>query len=100
MPIIVENQDVTADIDYTDGELNIHFRDPSFVRCDIILVDMTHRRIGGLLHEGYHGMSGWPENLGPDTAGTLKMARLRAHGASGEVFKLSAPVKFMDNSGF
>ena len=96
MPIIVHNHEASANISFAGGHLDIDFADPSYVRCESIVINMDSREIGAILHEGYHGMGQLPDAISLQDVFKSQTARLSGLLSSGETFRLSAPVKFFN----
>jgi hypothetical protein len=92
MSIIVQNIDVVADVALHGQGLDISFQDPTFVRCDTVLVDILQRTIGVMLHEGYHKIGQLPDNILSDDIRKLKMARVSGL-VGGAVLSLNTPIK-------
>ncbi len=91
MSIIVHNNDVQAKVALNGEGLVIDFSDPAFVRCDTVLVDILHRTIGVVLHEGYHKIGTLPESILSDDLRNLKTARLSGL-VGGASLSLKAPI--------
>lgn len=98
MGIIVHNQDVQADVSFLNGALAIAFRDPSYVRCDRILVDADSRHIGGILHEGYHDFGVLPGHIRLKEISLSSRANLSGVLPTGHAFCLSAPIEFSSHT--
>lgn len=96
MPIIVQDIDVIADIALHAQGLDINFQDPTFVRCDTVLVDILQRTIGVMLHEGYHKIGSLPDTILSDDLKNLKTARLSGL-IGGATLRLNAPIKLSND---
>ncbi len=92
MGIIVENHDFQAVITLREGALDIAFGDPSYVRCEAIVINPENRHIGGVLHEGYHDFGVLPGHIPIHQLQGGSLATLSGFLSSGQAFCLSAPV--------
>ncbi len=93
MGIILESQQVHADVAFRDGVLGISFFDPSYVRCESILINAENRHIGGILHEGYHDFGELPPHISVRDLGHIGRALLTGTLPSGQGISLSAPLQ-------
>ena len=91
MSIITENQKVKADLSLSSGLLHIEFEeDPSYIRSEIVLVDLMRRSIGIIFESAYHHIGDLPRELDGATG-----ALLQGHGAGGKAVRLHAPIKYV-----
>ena len=96
MPIISENQNVTAGICMDAAGLSIDFSDdPSFIRSESVLVDLMHRSIGLIFENAYHHIGDLPKNMVGSDIERMTRARLRGHGQGGRSIELHAPVRIV-----
>lgn len=94
MGIIFQDHGVQADMALRGGVLCLSFSDPTYVRCESILVG-SDGRIGGILHEGYHDFGALPAHISLRDLGRGGMVSLCGVLPSGEALRLSAPIQFL-----
>ena len=96
MSIIVENQNVAANVWLGTGGLEIDFaEDACFARSETVLVDLMQRSIGIIFQNGYHHIGDLPANLAGAEMKRMRNARLIGHGAGGREIVLHAPLKII-----
>jgi len=96
MSIITENQQVKAGMRYQAGSLDIYFEeDPSYVRSESVLVDLSAGSIGVIFQNAYHHIGELPKNMMSKDAEILAKARLYGMGEGGKAIALHAPIKIV-----
>lgn len=99
MTIISQNQNVKAGIAMHAGSLQIDFtEDPSFIRSDSVLIDLTHRSIGIVFQNGYHHIGNLPGHVDSNDLAKTSNAKLFGLGGGGRRIALNAPVKIIHNA--
>lgn len=76
-----------------DGCLTIDCADPSFVRCDTVIVNRAEHSVGLVLQEGYHHVGPLPKEMAAEALDGVTEAHLKALLPEGQAFCLKAPVK-------
>lgn len=96
MTIISQNQTVKAGVAMNSGALHIDFtEDPSFIRSETVLIDLTHRSIGIVFENGYHHIGNLPGDVASDDIAKASRAKLCGSGEGGRRIALNAPVKIV-----
>lgn len=89
---ILENQLVNARFAYENGQLQVIFSDPAYVRSDMLIIDTANRMAGVILSEGYHHIGLLPDTVSMEALMSVKDALLLSTLSSGAEFKLTAPI--------
>ncbi len=92
MQNIFEDQTINAQFLYENGRLSVAFCDPSYVRSDLLVIDVQNRMAGVVLSEGYHHIGLLPDTVSLEALKTLEDVDLFATLSSGTEFKLTAPI--------
>lgn len=96
MSIILENQTVSAGVRFDASELSIEFQDdPSYIRSEIVLVDLMRCSIGIIFENAYHHIGEFPRDMVDLGIERMTRARLYGNGQDGRSIQLHAPVRFV-----
>jgi len=93
MTYSLQNDSIAADFVLENGRFSVFLDDPSFVHCEKILVDMSQRNIGGILHEEYYHLGFLPPGINAAALVDIKKASLISKGERGREFRLNAPLE-------